>query len=245
MAQTSLGTPYFLPPEMCRGETYNNKADIWMLGCLLYELCSLKKPFLADNIVRLMNLIVTEPIPEIPKEYSDDLRTIVKLLTNKDDTKRPFIREILETEIVLSKMKKYNIIEIESPTNKNRMNCSNDISLKTNNENDNNSIIMQSTSMGSLLVDNNNKINMKGNVSISKNGSQPNLVINKNNSNNKSIMEDSLINNNESDNIKMRKKLRVPDKINKKYESMGAQAIDKVMNEMNLNNNEVNNINNK
>jgi len=48
-AKSSLGTPYFLSPEICSGSKYNLKTDIWMLGCVLYELCSLKKPFNGDN----------------------------------------------------------------------------------------------------------------------------------------------------------------------------------------------------
>jgi NIMA (never in mitosis gene a)-related kinase len=48
-AKTSLGTPYFLSPEICSGNKYNFKTDIWMLGCVLYELTCLKKPFEGDN----------------------------------------------------------------------------------------------------------------------------------------------------------------------------------------------------
>ena len=53
----------------------------------------------------------------------------------------------------------------------------------------------------------------------------------------------NLNNNNNIPNTKIRKRLKIPDKINKKYESMGAQAIDKVMNDMNLNNNDIHNLN--
>ena len=48
-AKTSLGTPFFLSPEICSGEKYNFKTDIWMLGCVLYELLCLKKPFEGEN----------------------------------------------------------------------------------------------------------------------------------------------------------------------------------------------------
>jgi len=48
-AKTSLGTPYFLSPEICSGNKYNFKTDIWMLGCVLYELTCLRKPFEAEN----------------------------------------------------------------------------------------------------------------------------------------------------------------------------------------------------
>lgn len=55
-AKTSLGTPYFLSPEICAGNKYNFKTDIWMLGCVLYELCCLKKPFEGDNFHVKLNL---------------------------------------------------------------------------------------------------------------------------------------------------------------------------------------------
>lgn len=45
MAYTTLGTPYYISPEICQGYPYNNKSDIWMLGCVLFELCNLEKPF--------------------------------------------------------------------------------------------------------------------------------------------------------------------------------------------------------
>jgi NIMA (never in mitosis gene a)-related kinase 1/4/5 len=41
MANTSLGTPYYLSPEVCLGQPYDTKSDMWMLGCCLYELVTL------------------------------------------------------------------------------------------------------------------------------------------------------------------------------------------------------------
>ena len=38
MAVTSVGTPYYLSPEICSGEKYDYKSDLWMVGCVLYEL---------------------------------------------------------------------------------------------------------------------------------------------------------------------------------------------------------------
>ena len=45
MAHTVVGTPYYLSPELCEEKPYNNKSDIWSLGCVLYELCTLRHPF--------------------------------------------------------------------------------------------------------------------------------------------------------------------------------------------------------
>lgn len=48
-ATSKVGTPYYLSPEVCEDRPYNSKSDIWSLGCILYELCTLKHPFEAKN----------------------------------------------------------------------------------------------------------------------------------------------------------------------------------------------------
>lgn len=44
-AQTMVGTPFYLSPELCEEKPYNEKSDIWALGCMLYELCTYRHPF--------------------------------------------------------------------------------------------------------------------------------------------------------------------------------------------------------
>ena len=47
---TKVGTPFYLAPELCYEETrqnYSVKSDIWALGVIVYELCALRKPFMA------------------------------------------------------------------------------------------------------------------------------------------------------------------------------------------------------
>jgi len=45
LIMTACGTPYYMAPEVCKGEPYGEKADIWAIGCILYELVMFKKPF--------------------------------------------------------------------------------------------------------------------------------------------------------------------------------------------------------
>jgi len=42
---TFIGTPHYLAPEIFRGELYDERADAWALGCVLYEMMCLHRPF--------------------------------------------------------------------------------------------------------------------------------------------------------------------------------------------------------
>ena len=44
------GTPYYASPEVWKDQPYDKSSDIWSLGCVLYEICSLKPPFRADDM---------------------------------------------------------------------------------------------------------------------------------------------------------------------------------------------------
>ena len=113
-AKTSLGTPFFLSPEICSGTKYNFKTDIWMIGCVLYELSSLKKPFEGENLHILIQNILNKDILPLPKHYSDNLKKIVNLLLKKDPDLRPTTEDILSMDFIIEKMKDLNINQ-ESP----------------------------------------------------------------------------------------------------------------------------------
>lgn len=107
MAHTVVGTPYYLSPELCEEKPYNNKSDIWSLGCVLYELCTLKHPFEAQNQGALILKILRGKYPPISSSYSKPLHEMVDRLLLKDYRQRPAIMDILSTSIVVEKMKKY------------------------------------------------------------------------------------------------------------------------------------------
>jgi len=54
---TQTGTPYYASPEVWRDKPYDSSSDIWSLGCLIYEMCALKPPFLGSNMEQLYNAI--------------------------------------------------------------------------------------------------------------------------------------------------------------------------------------------
>jgi len=57
--------------------SYNEKSDIWSLGCVLYEMCALRPPFLANNQRELALKIRVGQFSRIPMRYSTELSKIV------------------------------------------------------------------------------------------------------------------------------------------------------------------------
>lgn len=48
-AYTHVGTPYYMSPEQINEQKYNEKSDIWSLGCIIYEISALRAPFEATT----------------------------------------------------------------------------------------------------------------------------------------------------------------------------------------------------
>merc|ERR1719352_740558 len=83
-AQTQIGTPYYLSPEICHGKSYAWGSDIWSMGCILYEMCALKVPFEAADLKSLITKITRGPTPEIPSQFSDNVRDLCNELLSRD-----------------------------------------------------------------------------------------------------------------------------------------------------------------
>lgn len=85
-AHTNVGTPYYMSPEQIKESNYDAKTDIWSLGCVLYEIVSLRPPFQATNHLALAGKIINSSIDRIPMRYSEDLQNVVTWMLNKEPT---------------------------------------------------------------------------------------------------------------------------------------------------------------
>ncbi|XP_061209141.1 serine/threonine-protein kinase Nek5 isoform X2 [Neopsephotus bourkii] len=94
-AHTCVGTPYYLSPEICENQPYNNKTDIWSLGCVLYELCALKHPFEGNSLHQLVLKICRGHFHPVSPNYSYDLRILISQLFKVSPRDRPSINSIL------------------------------------------------------------------------------------------------------------------------------------------------------
>ncbi|NXJ68770.1 NEK3 kinase, partial [Rostratula benghalensis] len=94
-ACTYVGTPYYVPPEIWESMPYNNKSDIWSLGCILYELCTLRHPFQAKSWKHLILKICNGSYNPLPSHYSYELHYLIKQMFKRNPKNRPSASTIL------------------------------------------------------------------------------------------------------------------------------------------------------
>ncbi|XP_029065576.1 serine/threonine-protein kinase Nek5-like isoform X6 [Monodon monoceros] len=112
LARTCVGTPYYLSPEICQNKPYNNKTDIWSLGCVLYELCTLTHPFEGNNLHQLVLKICQARVPPISPRFSHDLQSLISQLFEVSPRARPSISSILKRPFLENLMAKYLTPEV-------------------------------------------------------------------------------------------------------------------------------------
>lgn len=112
MAQTLVGSPYYLSPEICKSEKYNSKSDIWAIGITLYEMMNMgKHPFLAKNQASLIVKILKgkyEPLND--KIYSQALRDLVYWCLRMNPASRPDVFTLLAIPAVRGKVKQFGLV---------------------------------------------------------------------------------------------------------------------------------------
>uniref|UniRef100_A0A3B4YVQ2 non-specific serine/threonine protein kinase n=1 Tax=Seriola lalandi dorsalis TaxID=1841481 RepID=A0A3B4YVQ2_SERLL len=107
LARTCVGTPYYLSPEICESRPYNNKTDIWSLGCVLYELCTLRHPFEGSSLRQLVSKICRGRYNPVPSRYSYDLRLLVTQLFKVNPRDRPSVSSVLRRPLLEKHISKH------------------------------------------------------------------------------------------------------------------------------------------
>ncbi|CAH3150225.1 unnamed protein product [Porites lobata] len=102
MAESVVGTPYYMSPEIVQGHKYNQKSDMWALGCVLYEMLTLRKVFDATNPLRLVSDIVKGQYEEIDSQYTSDMHSLVTILLSQNPDDRPTVAEVLAMPLLSS-----------------------------------------------------------------------------------------------------------------------------------------------
>ncbi|XP_050956457.1 serine/threonine-protein kinase Nek5 isoform X2 [Labeo rohita] len=107
LARTCVGTPYYLSPEICENRPYNNKTDMWSLGCVLYELCTLRHPFEGSNLRQLVLRICRGRYSPVSQRYSSDLRLLLQQLFKVSPRDRPSANSLLKRPMLQQQISKH------------------------------------------------------------------------------------------------------------------------------------------
>ena len=110
LGYTQTGTPYYASPEIWKDLPYDNKSDIWSLGCVLWEMITLHPPFRAKNMKELYKKVLSGDIGNIPEKFSKDLYEVVLLLMKVNSNKRPTCNDILNNVYVKKRIEFFKTI---------------------------------------------------------------------------------------------------------------------------------------
>lgn len=87
----AMGTPYYMSPEQCRGDSLDSRADVYSLAAMLYEMLAGTPPFVARSATG----VVAKHLTEAPAPFARDLKVpqsveaVVMRALSKDANGRP------------------------------------------------------------------------------------------------------------------------------------------------------------
>eukprot|EP00892_Ulva_mutabilis_P012895 jgi/Ulvmu1/9979/UM059_0028.1 len=123
LAETTVGTPCYCSPEMCENKPYSAKSDIWSLGCLLYELTTLKHAFHGSTLPALIVNILQGRFPPVPSRFSIHLRSLICSMLAQNPARRPTADSILKLPWMQPHLQRYSeLMRRQLPEN--RQTCS-------------------------------------------------------------------------------------------------------------------------
>ena len=94
---TILGTPYYVAPEVLKGD-YDEKCDIWSIGAMTYLMLCGDPPFTGDSNTEIFKKIMKADLKFNSykwKNISDNARDFVKICLNKNASQRPSASEAI------------------------------------------------------------------------------------------------------------------------------------------------------
>ncbi|CAO3676975.1 unnamed protein product [Umbelopsis ramanniana] len=108
IADTFVGTSYYMSPERILGSPYSVKSDVWSFGMTLLELAIGRFPLVSEDgtspaVFELLQRIVHEPVPTLPsnENYSAELKSFIDICLLKDMESRPTPADLMQQGYLL------------------------------------------------------------------------------------------------------------------------------------------------
>jgi NIMA (never in mitosis gene a)-related kinase len=128
LGYTQTGTPYYASPEVWDEKPYDNKSDIWSLGCVAYEMLTLHPPFRAKDMDQLYKAVTKGIYKKIGDKYSSDMNEIIDYLLRVYPGERPNCDQILKHPLV---KKRLEFFQAQSGENEDLDNIDEGVLLRT------------------------------------------------------------------------------------------------------------------
>ena len=100
LINSQIGTPTYSSPEVWNAQPYSYKSDLWSVGCIIYEMCSLRQPFKGKNMEELCDNICNGKLEKISSRYSEELWNTIKMLLEVNVEKRADCNTFLNSKFV-------------------------------------------------------------------------------------------------------------------------------------------------
>jgi NIMA (never in mitosis gene a)-related kinase len=102
MLHTQTGTPYYASPEVWQDKPYDQKSDIWSVGCVLYEMLAKRPPFKANSMKELYKKVISAKYAPLKPDHSMpiELYILVKMILQPNPRVRPSCNTLLNQEII-------------------------------------------------------------------------------------------------------------------------------------------------
>ena len=91
MTDKAIGSVHYIAPEQASGDYITDKADIYSVGVMLYEMLTGKLPFVADNAVSVA-LMQLQAKPVMPRELNPSIPRGLEQITMRAMEKNPVDR---------------------------------------------------------------------------------------------------------------------------------------------------------